>query len=64
MLLFGERNPLVIASQVEEISFAIEEVGKRAENENYDAMTEQKKASKEEEALSKYHNEYAFNIDF
>ena len=38
MLLFGEKIPLVYGNQVEDIMFVVAEVGKMAENENYDAM--------------------------
>jgi len=65
MWLFGKRNPLVIGNQVEDNMFAAAEVGKREENENYEAVTEQKKAENEEvenESLTKEHNKYVSNM--
>jgi len=67
MLLFGERNPHVIGRKVEDNMFVETKVCNRSKNENYDAMTEQKKVEKEEvehEALTEEHNEDIFYIDF
>jgi len=43
MLLFGERNSIVFGNQVERNFFAVVEVNKKVENEDYDVMPEAEK---------------------